>query len=113
MAAHRMHLHKALRAIVAASLLVFSNALAQQPAPHSFKPKAGFVPDQITALKIAEAVWLPIYGAEIYNKRPFTAKLKGDVWIVEGTLPKDMVGGVPLAEISRVDGRVIRVSHGQ
>jgi hypothetical protein len=113
MAAHRMRLHKALRAIVATSVLVFTSVLAQQSAPYSFRPKAGFVPDQITALKIAEAVWLPIYGAEIYNKRPFTAKLKGDVWVVEGTLPEDMLGGVPLAEISRVDGRVIRVSHGR
>ena len=32
-----------------------------------------YVPDKITAIKIAEAVWLPIYGNSIYEKKPFVA----------------------------------------
>ena len=99
--------------LVVVLCLWLSEAVGQEPAAHSVKPKGGLVPDDVTAIKIAEAVWLPIYGAAIYDKKPFTAKLKGNTWIVEGTLPKNMLGGVPIAEISRVDGRVTRVSHGQ
>ena len=43
---------------------------AQTPAPHSYVPPKGFVPDSATAVRIAEAVWIPIYGAEqIIKKR--------------------------------------------
>lgn len=83
---------------------------------HSYRPERGFVPDQTTAVAIAEAVWLPIYGKQTLDKeRPFKAVLKDDVWIVTGTVHwvnKQDKGGVAIAEISRVDGRIIRVSHG-
>ncbi|WP_096359581.1 YbbC/YhhH family protein [Sulfuricaulis limicola] len=80
---------------------------------HNVSPKDGLVPNAETAIKIAEAVWLPIYGDGIFKKKPFKARLVGDVWVVEGTLPLEMVGGVPLAEISKKDGKILRVSHGQ
>jgi hypothetical protein len=83
---------------------------------HSYQPERGFVPDQATAVAIAEAVWLPIYGKETLNKeRPFKAILNGDVWTVKGTVHwanKNDKGGIAVAEISRIDGRIIRVSHG-
>jgi len=73
------------------------------------------VPDADTAKRIAEAIWLPIYGKKVIDsEKPFKVRLKGDVWIVEGAdLPKDWVGGVALVEISKSDCRVLRVSHGQ
>jgi hypothetical protein len=50
-------------------------------------PKNGYVPDSATALKVAEAVLVPIYGqAKAESQRPFTVKLKDDVWTVSGTL---------------------------
>jgi hypothetical protein len=50
-------------------------------------PKKAYVPDSATALKIAEAVLIPVYGQDkIETQRPFTAKLKDDVWTVSGTL---------------------------
>lgn len=77
-------------------------------------PQDGFVPDKSTAIKIAEAVWIPIYGQkQIESEKPFQARLSGEVWIVEGTLPRGDEGGVALAEISKSDGRIIRVTHGQ
>lgn len=83
-------------------------------ASHNFIPPSGYVPDEQTAIRIAIAVWEPIYGPmHIANKKPFHAQLLGDVWIVEGSLPKGVVGGVPIAEISKVDGRIVRVSHGR
>lgn len=76
-------------------------------------PREGLVPDAATAVRIAEAVWLPIYGKRIYEKRPFVATLQGDVWVVTGTLPKDTLGGVPEAHIAKQDARVLKVIHGQ
>lgn len=75
-------------------------------------PKEGFVPDKETAIRIAEAVWIPIYGKEqIESEKPFEARLVNDVWHVNGTLPPHTVGGTAIAEISKRDGRIIGVIH--
>jgi hypothetical protein len=82
---------------------------------HNFKPSAGLVPDEKTAISIAEAVWIPIYGKEtVDSEKPLKAHLEGDVWIVQGTLHAGTGsrGGSAIAEISRTDGRVLRISHG-
>ena len=94
------------------SFIISTNVLAEN-GNHNFVPKGGYVPDAKTAIKIAEAVWLPIYGENIYTKKPFTAQLKGDVWLVQGSLPELMLGGVPSAEISKQTGKILRVSHGK
>lgn len=74
--------------------------------------KSGYVPDVATAIKIAEAIWLPIYGKGIYDKQPFRASLKNDsIWIVEGSLQPDELGGVPYAEIQKSDCKIIKVIH--
>ncbi len=92
----------------------FSNELGSG---HSNKqlgyiPKEGFVPNEITAIKIAEAVWLPIYGEKVYQNRPYNAKLEKGVWIIEGSLPADFTqGGVPYIEIQKKDGKIIKVYH--
>ena len=81
---------------------------------HNVVPNDGYVPTKDVAIKIAVAVWEPIYGADrIADKKPFRATLANGVWTVEGSLPKGAKGGVPLAEISKVDGRILRVSHGK
>jgi NTF2 fold immunity protein len=81
---------------------------------HSVRPKAGLVPNAQTAIQIAVAVWVPIYGEKmIQGERPFSAELKDGVWTVEGSLPKGMRGGTALAEIAQEDGRIFRVSHGR
>ena len=71
----------------------------------SFKPvkQEDYVPNAETAIKIAEAVWLPIYGKGICGDKPF----------VEGTLAKDAKGGVPYIEIQKSDGRILVVTHGK
>ena len=77
-------------------------------------PVDGRVPNEETAIRIAEAVWLPIYGNDIYNSKPFHAKLIGDsIWVVEGTLPEGHLGGVPYAALQKKDGKVLKISHGQ
>jgi NTF2 fold immunity protein len=84
------------------------------PPNASYKPPKGYVPDAATAIKIAEAVWIPIYGKEtLKDERPFTAQLVDGVWIVQGTMPKGMNGGTAYAEISKETGCILKVTHFQ
>ena len=95
-------------------LVSISIMLASVSQRHSVVPSNGFVPDEKTAIKIAEAVWIPIYGErQIQSEQPFVASLKNGVWTVEGSLPKGWDGGVAIAEIAKRDGRILRVSHGK
>jgi hypothetical protein len=78
----------------------------------SLAPERGFVPDSRTVVRIAEAVWIPIYGErQIAREKPFKAVLRGDTWFVSGTLPARHVGGTAIAEIAKRDGRILRVTH--
>ena len=80
-----------------------------------YVPPAGFVPDEATAVLIAEAVLVPIYGKDdLASSRPLKAVLdSNDVWTVEGSLPKGWMGGTSLVRIDKRDGRVIGVLHGK
>lgn len=72
-----------------------------------------YIPDEVTAIKIAEAIWLPIYGNKVLDKKPFRASLSKDKcnWIVKGSVPKGELGGYPIIEIRKSDSKVIRVFH--
>ena len=73
-----------------------------------------YVPNAETAKKIAEAIWLPIYGNEIYNDTPYVATLKnGSLWIVRGSFHGLGFGGVPWIEIRKNDCKVLLVTHGK
>jgi hypothetical protein len=85
-------------------------------------PRSGYVPDSATAVKIAEAVLIPVYGKEhIESERPFTAELNNGVWTVAGTLrcsdgkggitTRLCVGGVATVKISKSDARVLFMIH--
>jgi hypothetical protein len=83
---------------------------------HNYLPKEGYVPDERTAIAIAEAVLLPIYGEkQISKERPFHAKLnsKQQVWTVEGSIRIGSVGGVATIRIQRQDARILSVTHGK
>jgi NTF2 fold immunity protein len=83
--------------------------------PNKFKSRdEGYVPDATTAIKIAEAVWIPIFGKRrLSDEKPFTARLVNGVWYVAGTLPKGTRGGTAFAEISKETGCIIKVGHGK
>jgi hypothetical protein len=75
--------------------------------------KNGYIINENTAIEIAQAIWLPIYGEEINNERPFHAILKNDsIWVVEGTQNADN-GGTAYIEILKKDCRVLKVTHGK
>jgi NTF2 fold immunity protein of polymorphic toxin system component len=84
---------------------------------HSYVSKDGFVPNEKTAIRIAEAVLDHVYGDDVINsERPFDAKLNdaGNTWIVWGHLRKPAnKGGAAYIEISKADGRILRVTHGK
>ena len=87
------------------------------------RPKRAPVPDSATAVKIAQAALVPVYGKKkIDSEEPFTAQLKNDVWTVSGTLhctdgtggtTTRCVGGVAVVQISKVDGRILSMGHGK
>ena len=97
-------------------LLALGSLVACATEKHTVQPSAGFVPDKETAISIAVAVWTPIYGKEkIAKQKPYKAKLINDIWIVNGSLKQKKgfitLGGVAIAEISKCDGKIIRVYH--
>lgn len=95
-------------------LLLVGLTMGASGQDHSYKPKEGFVPDAKTAIQVAEAVLIPIYGeAQIVSERPFKAELTGKTWHVEGSLPVGASGGVAEVWISKNDCKVLRVTHGK
>ena len=79
-------------------------------------PPNGVVPDEETAIKIADAVWLAFYGEDLYNNTlPVKAELDTitQIWYVRGILPEDMMGGVPEIGIRKSDGKVLYVIQGK
>ncbi|MDP4197065.1 MAG: NTF2 fold immunity protein [Bacteroidota bacterium] len=92
-------------------LLLFKLSIASTQSDNYIPPN-GLVPDKETAIKIAEAIWLPIYGNEIYNYKPFVAELSSDkrIWKVSGTV-HTIKGGEPYAEFRKKDCKIIKVIH--
>jgi len=70
-------------------------------------PGAGVVPDADTAKRIAESVWIPMFGEEkIASQQPLNAELKFNVWIVSGSPESD---AALFAFILKKDGRILSV----
>jgi hypothetical protein len=80
-----------------------------------YTPKDGFVPDENTAIVVAKAVLIPVYGEQsIKNEEPFSAALNNDTWSVHGTMPKGFnKGGVASVEISKTKGCILHMTHGK
>jgi hypothetical protein len=90
--------------------MLFATTLAAQ-AP---TPKNGFIPDEHTAILVAEAILSPIYGEDnIKGERPFHATLTQGVWTVEGSLPPGWDGGVAMIRIDQRTGAVLSYIHGK
>ena len=100
--------------VLACTVLLVSELFGQ-----GYRPTSGYVPDAKTAVKIAEAVLVPIYGEkQIESERPFTATLKDGAWTVTGTLRcPDGKGGTTTScfgagaavRISKDDARILEL----
>ena len=74
-----------------------------------------YVPDEETAIEIAETILTKRYGEIILGQRPFKAELKksdsqDSVWVVKGSL-KEKKGGVAIIVIRKKDCKVVRCVH--
>jgi hypothetical protein len=108
--------------VIAITIVVSAstNNLSAELSPQGFTiPKEGFVPTADVATQIAEAVLVPVYGKDVVSsERPFHATLKGDVWIVTGTVPCQGApsgavcpGGNAEVRLSKKTGRIIYMMH--
>lgn len=78
-------------------------------------PEKGVLTTEESAIKVAEAILVNVYGEKALEQRPFKAKLEGGVWKIAGTFhcPKGVgcKGGVARIEINKKDGKVKSVIH--
>jgi len=81
----------------------------------SYQPKSGYAPDAATAIAIARAVLVSIYGLKtIQDEEPLRAELKGDVWTVIGTLnARYTSGGTAILQLRKDSGAIVFVIHTQ
>lgn len=83
---------------------------------HNYIPPDGVVPDEETAVSMAIVILSPVYGKEkILKQKPFKATLRGNYWIVIGSMPegKMMLGGTAIIVINKTNGEIINISHGK
>jgi hypothetical protein len=106
-----------MKIIVAGWLVLICASLLGQSVPSLFERPGGLVPDEQTAIKIAEAILFPIYGEKtIRSEKPYVVKLKDGKWRIEGSMPQSksgeiILGGTFHIVISQRDGRVLEIGH--
>ena len=79
-------------------------------------PMNGVVPDEQTAMTIAQAVAIPIWGKEtVTAELPLRAVLKANVWTVIGNphLKGGETGGELIIQLDKKTGAVIAFLHTQ
>jgi hypothetical protein len=81
----------------------------------SFAPTRDVVPDSQTAIAAGGAFLLAYFHGKGNPDSPgYDAELKGDVWTVWERLPcTNCIGGGPTLEMSKTDGRVLRIYRTQ
>lgn len=99
--------------VITGVITIFSitDAFSQQRKKNEGVYIKDLVPDSTTAIKIAEAIWLPIYGEKVLREKPYNAELKDSTWLVYGTLPLNSLGGVAFIEIRKTDCKILKVWH--
>jgi hypothetical protein len=72
------------------------------------------IKDKETATIIAETILFKIYGNEnIMKQRPYEINQIDNYWVLNGTLPKNMLGGTFLIILNSTNGQVIKLTHGK
>ncbi len=105
-------LYKVLSCVLFLSLFSCTQKNSELSDTDLYSLEDDYVPDEETAIKIAEVVWLNIYGERIYRERPFKASLLGDtLWVIEGTLEEGRDGGTVYAKIRKSDCQILKITH--
>ncbi len=114
---------KTVSSVLIMPLLGVVLALGQTPAdyrshPDQSPPPQGWVPDEKTAITIAEAVLRPIFGEKAIRKeRPLGAALDGGRWVVTSHQQSShdpnriVVGGSLHVEIDKMTGKILSAYH--
>ena len=65
------------------------------------------------AVEKAEILWLGKYGESVKKDKPYKIYYDkiSETWLIKGTLPFYMRGGVPYVIIQKSDGKVLAVWH--
>ena len=74
--------------------------------------KSDYVPDEATAVRVAEAVLIPLHGRQqVEAQRPYTVSTpeKG-YWLVSGSAPQGQLGGTFAVWIKKI-GCIVNVSY--
>ena len=90
-------------------------------AQSALPPTSVRVPDEATALKIAEPALIQTYGKrQIDDERPLTATLDKGIWTVSGTLwctdrngnrTHECLGGTAVLKLRQRDGKILSIIH--
>jgi hypothetical protein len=79
----------------------------------SYRPSNGYVPDQKTAIQVAKAILISVYGeVTVKNEETFTASLAGNIWTVKGAV-RPYPSGNAEVKLSKTDGAVLFLTHSQ
>ena len=109
-----------MRFIAIALMLMFAGCATPPIPPDS---RVGVVPNEQTAVGIAEAVLIPIYGSQLVKaERPYKATLENGVWEVRGTMVRPLSakilpsifsikGGASVVRIRQSNGQIIETFH--
>ena len=79
----------------------------------SSEDNLGFISDSKDLLKKVEAIWIKRYGKRIKNQKPYQVFYDeaNGIWLVQGTLRSDMMGGVANILVDNDTGKVLAVWH--
>jgi hypothetical protein len=114
-------------ALIAAMLFAAGNRPAQGPSGdksehgrwyetkwgRSYRPASGFIPDRDTAIRVAKAILIPVYGEKtVDSEEPLSVALDGDVWTVKGAVRPYPSGNAEI-KLSKSEGTVLFLSHSQ
>ena len=73
----------------------------------------GSISDTKDLLKKVEKIWIKEYGERIKEEKPYQVFYdeKNGIWLVQGTLNSDMVGGVANILLENDTGKVLAIWH--
>ena len=79
----------------------------------SYNMSVGNIDNAEEAKNIAENLWTKEYGVKVKDKKPYIVYYDSTskVWLVQGSLPNETVGGVPYIIMREIDGKVLALWH--
>ena len=79
----------------------------------SSEENVGSIIDAKDAIKKSEIIWIKLYGENIKKEKPFKVfyDAKSEIWLVQGTLRSNMMGGVANILVDNDTGNVLACWH--